>query len=400
MITQIYYRSRLLAISLLMIIGFSMGTEDVWSAPSFLGLGDLSGGVFDSRATFVSPDGMTVLGTSQSAVGHESFKWTQGGGMVTFGLFPDGDFSSGSPSAITNDGAVISGTGVSSSGFEAFRWTQASGVIGLGDLPGGTFRSDANAMSADGSAIVGESRIGSQVSDSEAFIWTQANGMVGLSDLPTGMFSSEAWDVSADGSVVVGEGTIVLPGDITEAPKGRAFRWTEAEGMVDLGTPLTGQHTRATTISGNGQLIAGNNLHNNGDVDAFMWTAGSGMVLLDDPPQGGFDSRPADASFNGSVIVGQSFSPRFGSPAPEAFVWDQLGGSQYLIDVLTGLGLDLTGWTLESATGISDDGLTIVGTGINPDGNQEAFIATLPEPGTLVVMTAGTAMLLRRRIRV
>jgi hypothetical protein len=41
-------------------------------------------------------------------------------------------------------------------------------------------------------------------------------------------------------------------------------------------------------------------------------------------------------------------------------------------------GLDLTGWTLTSAAGISDDGLTIMGNGVNPDGKSEAWIAVLP----------------------
>ena len=38
-----------------------------------------------------------------------------------------------------------------------------------------------------------------------------------------------------------------------------------------------------------------------------------------------------------------------------------------------GLGAALTGWTLKEANGISDDGKVIVGTGINPNGNYEAF---------------------------
>ncbi|RMF59220.1 MAG: hypothetical protein D6743_16610, partial [Calditrichaeota bacterium] len=40
-------------------------------------------------------------------------------------------------------------------------------------------------------------------------------------------------------------------------------------------------------------------------------------------------------------------------------------------------GLDLTGWKLETATGISDDGKTIVGGGTNPNGQPEAWIARL-----------------------
>jgi hypothetical protein len=43
-----------------------------------------------------------------------------------------------------------------------------------------------------------------------------------------------------------------------------------------------------------------------------------------------------------------------------------------------------TGWTLAAATGVSADGTVIVGRGINPSGETEAWIAILPEPITAV----------------
>lgn len=39
----------------------------------------------------------------------------------------------------------------------------------------------------------------------------------------------------------------------------------------------------------------------------------------------------------------------------------------------------MAGWTLIAASDISDDGLSIVGYGTNPDGNTEAWIATIPQ---------------------
>ncbi|WP_231117108.1 autotransporter outer membrane beta-barrel domain-containing protein [Pseudodesulfovibrio alkaliphilus] len=47
---------------------------------------------------------------------------------------------------------------------------------------------------------------------------------------------------------------------------------------------------------------------------------------------------------------------------------------QSLKDILTANGVDLTGWTLTEATGVSGDGTTIVGIGTSPNGT-EAFIA-------------------------
>jgi hypothetical protein len=58
-------------------------------------------------------------------------------------------------------------------------------------------------------------------------------------------------------------------------------------------------------------------------------------------------------------------------------------------------GLDLTGWTLTSCTAVSGDGMTIVGNGTNPQGNREAWIATIPEPTTILLLGLG-GMVLRK----
>lgn len=68
---------------------------------------------------------------------------------------------------------------------------------------------------------------------------------------------------------------------------------------------------------------------------------------------------------------------------------------QSIYEILTVHGIDLTGWTLGSASGISADGFTIAGTGKNPDGNAEAWIAnletnshTVPEPATMLLLSS------------
>ncbi len=89
----------------------------------------------------------------------------------------------------------------------------------------------------------------------------------------------------------------------------------------------------------------------------------------------------------------------------EAFIWDATHGMRNLMDVLIndfGLGPELTGWTLTTAAGISADGLTIVGAGINPSGANEAWMAQLdplPIPSTLFLFGSGLAGLgfVRRR---
>ena len=313
-------------------------------AAGFQGLGDLPGGSFYCWAWGVSADGSVVVGRSSSASGGEAFRW-EGGEMAGLGDLPGGSFGSYAY-GVSADGLVV--VGGSKSGGEAFRWTDLNGngladpnekldyhpEFGLGDLPGGSFGSRAWGVSADGSVVVGRSR---SASGGEAFRWTDLNGNglvdpnekldyhpeFGLGDLPGGGFESWAFGVSADGSVVVGHSF--------SASGYEAFRWTQATGMVGLG----------------------------------------------DLPGGEFWSEACDASADGSVVVGVSESASgYGF---RAFIWDATNGMRNLKDVLENdFGLDLTGWTLFSAEGISDDGLTIVGWGSNnPSGYTDAWIATL-----------------------
>ncbi|MBI4578164.1 MAG: PEP-CTERM sorting domain-containing protein [Planctomycetes bacterium] len=54
------------------------------------------------------------------------------------------------------------------------------------------------------------------------------------------------------------------------------------------------------------------------------------------------------------------------------------------------------GWRLDEATGISDDGCTIVGYGSGPLGLSEGWVVTIPEPATLLLLAIGIASRSRR----
>ncbi len=335
---------------------------------SFQGLGDLPGGAFASEANGVSADGLVVVGLGISVSGIEAFRWTAAGGMVGLSDLPGVPFVSFA-NGVSADGTVVVGRGVSTSGNEAFRWTSAGGMVGLGDLPGGIFSgAGATGLSADGSVVVGGSRSGG--ASSEAFRWTAVGGMVGLGHLPGGFFSqSTAFGISGDGAVIVGLSTFASEnsGDF------QAFRWTAAGGMVGLGD-LPGISVRSTAFatSADGSVIVGRGFSAIGN-EPFRWTTTEGMVGLGHLP--GLSGGQASAvSTDGSVIVGSMMPVAL----PGAFVWTAVDGMRSIQDILVNdLGLDLTGWILEEATGVSADGQTIVGTGINPAGNDEAWIAFL-----------------------
>ena len=84
----------------------------------------------------------------------------------------------------------------------------------------------------------------------------------------------------------------------------------------------------------------------------------------------------------------------------DATIWDSEHGNRILADVLIGVfGIDLMGWELTHATGISDDGLTIVGNGFNPSGVSEGWIFVVPEPSSVVMIGAGLVVLATRNRR-
>ena len=96
-----------------------------------------------------------------------------------------------------------------------------------------------------------------------------------------------------------------------------------------------------------------------------------GLGLLEGPGSTAFG-----ASSDGSVVVGLSVT----ASGNNAFIWDSVNGMRSVSVLLTGLGIDLTGWTLVDALDVSADGTKIVGTGINPSGFSEAWLADL-SPG-------------------
>lgn len=343
-------------------------------AAAFTGLGGLPNGTFiESKALGVSGDGLVVVGSSDAlpisgSPIREAFRWTQSVGLVGLGDLPGGEFLSAARSA-SYDGSVIVGSARSTSGEEAFRWTTATGMVGFGT------RSEANDVSADGSIVVGWKE---GLSNFEAFRWTETTGMVGLGTVD-GAVQSFAEAVSADGEIVVGRTN-------TEG-----FRWTEAtamEGLGDLGGSLPFPVSEGYGISADGSVIVGGARNSMGKDEAFLWTEVGGMEGLGILPSQDFNAS-SDASADGSVIVGLP-SIFIGG---EAFIWDESDGLRPLKVVLENdFGLDLSGWDLIAATGISDDGNIIVGYGTNPDGFTEGWVANtsvVPIPPALWLFGSG-----------
>jgi probable HAF family extracellular repeat protein len=359
----------------------------------FIGLGGLPGGD-SSYPTGVSADGSVVVGWGSSrSGGFEAFRWTSGGGMVGLGYLFGGYYSSTYARGVSADGLVVVGESSFLSFQEAFRWTSDGGMVGLGDLPGGNFQGSATSVSADGSVIVGNSE---SASGPVAFRWTSGGGMVGLGGVA---YRGYPTSVSADGSVIVGT-------------SGGAFRWTSDGGMVGLGhLPGEGYYSSAKGVSADGSVVVGGSSSTLGS-EAFRWTSDGGMVGLGDGGMVGLGSVVREAigvSADGTVIVGniQSYTPPpFSHPQTDAFIWDATRGMRKLQDVLSDVlppddRATLNGWTSIAASAISADGLTVVGSGTNPSGIQQAWVAYLrsevPEPASWMLMGIGLVVVLATR---
>ena len=147
--------------------------------------------------------------------------------------------------------------------------------------------------------------------------------MTGLGFLP-GANRSDATGVNADGTVVVGGSSPVL---ITAG--GQAFRWVNGT-MTGLGFLPGGNESFATGVNADGTVVVGLARDASGAFQASRWTAETRM--------------------------------------------------QSVLTLLQAAGVvTMAGWQLRSANGVSADGTVIVGDGVDPLGNVQAWIARLPE---------------------
>lgn len=355
----------------LVIVSLALSTPFAHSQSVTL-LGFLTDGPY-SEGFGVSADGMHVAGRAThggTTPLARAVHWTQATGLVDLGTF-GGSHSFGN--AISHDGQFIVGGAQSNPYYRAFRWSQGTGLVDLGTLGGPA--SQASDVSADGSVVVGQAS--PPAGQDHAFRWTTATGM---QDLGPG----NANGVSADGNTVVG-GT----------SGGLAFRWTSATGTQTLGT-LGGLFSQAYATSADGTVVTGDSRTSANFGHAFRWTQATGMVDLG--TLGGDSSIAFDMSSDGSTIVGWSYT--VGVSSLSAFRWTSSAGMEDLnVEFASVIP---QGWYLIEAMGISPDGRYIVGAAgeTAPNGRTQGFILdTVPEPTSLLVLSAFSLLLVRRGAR-
>lgn len=238
----------------------------------------------------------------------------------------------------SSDGSVIVGQGDttgSSGSSHAFRWTSGGGMVDLGLLAGGSY-SIARTCSADGAWVGGEAD--DSIGNPTGFYW-HGGSIVALSPLAGGDQCS-VYAISADGSTAAGwsndSGGNILP-----------VFWSLASPGLPTNLGLFGSNVAGITtgVSHDGAIFAGGT---NNIPDAPWRYAGSLSAI---PIPGGEAAGGLSClALDGLSAAGASFTPSNGTP----FIWHSIGGS-------TVIGFPAGGSNFGASTGISGDGLTVVG---------------------------------------
>lgn len=254
------------------------GNDDeafVWSeSEGVVLLGDFSGGRYDATPTGINADGSIIVGRSWGGTSNDPFVWDDVNGMQYLGTLPPG-YNRARPTAVSDDGATVVGYLYKTTGPpEAFHWDAANGYTPLGTLPGGT-QSEALAVSGDGSTVGGWGPVGG--GDYEAFRWTAAGGLVALGDFTGSNHWSQGLVLSGDGGIVVGYGwKYETCGGQCGTSTTRAFRWTAAGGLEELGSWLDPTNVPISASSDASVVVgtAPNSEH-------FVWREGLGAEELE-----------------------------------------------------------------------------------------------------------------------
>ena len=300
----------------------------------------------------VSADGTVVVGESLDETNNVNHAIRLvGAGAAQFMASPIDAEGGCRAYGVSTNGALITGTcdllnpPTGTPRDRPFKYTPASGIVYVGPSPMAADTGiSATGLSDDGNVLVGHT-----TSPYLGVRWTAATGWVLLGRLTTNG-ENNATGVNQNGSVIVGYDAFSL-----SVP----WKWTAAAGEVALAQP-----SDATTgvsvwdVSPNGNTMIGD-YYASGSSITLRWTNGAVAAL------GPGAGRATSA--DGSVVVGSNNGV--------ATVWNSTGA--HTVASLLGTTSDLSGWTLEFANDVSDNGKVVVGNGKH-NGVSEGWIAHLP----------------------
>ena len=203
------------------------------------------------------------------------------------------------------------------------------------------------ALSADGSVLA--ANVGGEI-----FRWTAADGYV---DLGAGDPLNSSIGISADGTTITA--TIIGPDGLTNPGRWRASTGWISLGHLAKGCQMDGNWGSGYSLNHDGSVVVGLAWYCPG-AQGFRWTEGKGMAALSHPK--GASSRASAISADGSTIVGFYEHPKQGFR--RAISWTPKG------DLFTGV------MTPGEATAVSSDGSQIVGQAVDASGFHAFYYTT------------------------
>lgn len=199
-------------------------------------------------------------GVVTGSFGH-AFRWSPTSGLEDLGVLAPGGLSFG---LALNDAGEIAGTATTAENRRhAFIWTRSGGMVDIDTLNS----YDALPVAVGAKGAVAGNRLPSLSGDYRAFLWTPATGMRDIG--------------SGGGRPIVLSMTpgLHMAGFINFAGRPQqAMSWTPATGTRNLGT-LGGQGSEARDVNAKGQIV-GFAQNKAGNERAFIWTAQRGMLDL------------------------------------------------------------------------------------------------------------------------
>jgi uncharacterized membrane protein len=243
--------------------------------------------------------------------------------------------------AVSSSGVVVGN--LRSGG--GFHWMPTSGAVFIGGAA-------AQSVSRDGRTIAGTAFDASR--NQQAAIWLRAAewrllGSVVPNPQPCDGLISSAIGGNGDGTVVVG---LAWNG----CDFARGFRWEESTGMVDLGSTVPNQSSRADAVSGDGRVVVGFQADQTGFWQGARWIDGRQTLFT---YQNRVVGRAGGVNTDGSIIVGYYCRPA--NPlSQEAWIWTAQGGVECL-DMPRFRPSPIEGQFLGQALATSDDGRVIGG---------------------------------------
>lgn len=303
-----------------------------------LGINNWDGGYVSNNGFVTAVNSLNNAGQRHAQFWSEDTGWLDIPGVPQpiNGTIDPTDWAQSMPSGVNSSGMVVGlmwseRPGVGSSNYRMFAWTRAGGIVDLGT--NGADSIDIAGINELGQIAGTISYYTSGQSD-HGFRWSAAEGFVDLGALPGQTPRLRPFAMSEAGQVVGFEYFPTVNQD-------HAISWTPAGGLVDLFS-VNSQYNYAQAVNARGNIAGSKQVVDSFTTPFFMTSATSPVQLLN-PGAYGSVSRNGINGF-GQVAGGTYFSN--GAYQQRAFYWSQADGY-----------VDLGGGNQADITGISNGGM-------------------------------------------